>query len=127
MKAMQKKDLILIAVLLLVAGGFFGWQYLSNRHYTELYAVFRMDGEIVKTVDLSREQNQTFSLSNREQVVFEVRGNHVAFICSDCLDQICVNVGFIGRPGQAAACLPNGIVVYIQGQDPYGDNLDIII
>ena len=125
MKAMQKKDLILIAVLLVVAGGFFGWQYLSTRGQSELYAVFRLDGEIVKTVDLSHDQ--TFTLGNREAVVFEVRDNQVAFICSDCLDQICVNVGFISRPGQAAACLPNGIVMHIEGQDPQGDDLDIII
>lgn len=125
MKTVQKKDLWLIVGLLLVAGGFFLWQHLSTPHHSELYAVFRVDGEIIKTVDLN--VDQTFTLSNRDNVVFEIRNHQVAFICSDCLDQICVNVGFIGRPGQVAACLPNGVVMYVQGIDPEGEDLDLIL
>ena len=48
-----------------------------------------------------------FTFEQHRNIVFEVRDGRVAFIASDCPDQICVHTGFIGEPGQLAACLPN--------------------
>lgn len=36
---------------------------------------------------------------------------------SSCENKICVEAGKISRPNQWAACLPNGIIIYIEGHE----------
>jgi len=67
----------------------------------------------VLTLELT--ENRTISFSDLPQVRFIVHNGSIAFLESDCPDQICVNTGFIGTPGQSAACLPNRIVLAIEG------------
>jgi len=51
-----------------------------------------------------------------------VRGGSVGFVASDCPDKICVHTGFLSRPGQSAACLPNRVAIRVVRA--YGDALD---
>lgn len=44
---------------------------------------------------------------------------------SDCENRICVESGKISRPNQWAACLPNGIIIYIEGEEEK-ESLDAI-
>ncbi|MBQ0039100.1 MAG: NusG domain II-containing protein [Treponema sp.] len=44
---------------------------------------------------------------------------------SPCDNKICVESGKINGPNQWAACLPNGIIIYIEGKQK-DDELDII-
>lgn len=44
---------------------------------------------------------------------------------SDCENKICVESGKISSPNQWAACLPNGIIIYIEGKENNG-SLDAI-
>jgi hypothetical protein len=41
----------------------------------------------------------------------------ICFMEADCPDRVCVNTGWISRPGQVATCLPAGVVVKIIGTD----------
>lgn len=125
MKIINKKDIILISSILILAAVFFLWQHLATLNYSELYATIRLEGQIIKTVSLNYDTE--FSLDQRPNVRFQVENRQVAFIMADCPCQVCVNVGFISRVGQTAACLPNGLIMYIQGQHPYEETLDIII
>lgn len=71
--------------------------------------------QVVMTVNL--DEDSTFSVEGVPHIVFQVKDGRIAFIQSDCPDQICVRSGFIGTSGQSAACLPNGIAIRIQGSD----------
>lgn len=124
-KILTKNDFILIGSLLVLAAFFFGWQLFSNRNITEVYANIILNGEIVRTIDLNIEKEKEFYIEERPAVHFAVKNGLVAFICSDCNDQICVNVGFIGSVGQRAACLPNGLLLIVQGTTQ--PDVDIII
>ena len=44
---------------------------------------------------------------------------------SDCENRVCVESGKISRPNQWAACLPNGIILYIEGEEEK-ESLDAI-
>lgn len=47
----------------------------------------------------------------------EVRGGRVRVVESDCPQQICVNEGWIGYPGQVIACVPNKVIVTIESDE----------
>jgi hypothetical protein len=47
--------------------------------------------------------------------VIEVRDQRVRFTDSPCVGRHCVHSGWLSRSGQAAACLPNGVVVEVGG------------
>jgi hypothetical protein len=49
----------------------------------------------------------------------------ICFMEADCPDRVCVNTGWISRPGQVAACLPAGVVIKIIGTDD--DEVDIYL
>jgi hypothetical protein len=85
--------------------------YSGYRDYAEII----LDGQVVKRVSLV--EDYVFSLPERPGVVFEVRDGLIAFGASDCPNQICVNAGFIGRPGQMAVCMPHRLVLVVAGYD----------
>ena len=72
-----------------------------------------LDGIVVHTVDLTRDG--VFSLPEIPQIRFAVRDGKIAFDASDCPDKTCVRSGYINRPGQIAACLPNRVSVAVVG------------
>lgn len=51
------------------------------------------------------------------RVVIEVKDGGVRVVESSCLQKICVNTGRINRPGQNIICLPNKVLVTIEGKE----------
>ena len=130
-KLLSKKEVILIIVILVVGFSALGirqiWQgffsqgsYSSNRIFAEI--IF---GHGVQTIYL--DTDKIFYLPSVPNVLFEVRDEQIAFVKSDCPDQICVRTGFRSRPGQMAACLPNGLVLSVISDSPGDDELDIFV
>ena len=112
MKLAKKTDIIVIAAILLVAlAAWLGYNRLhrASGATCEIW----LDGELARVVDLGRDG--AFSLSQKPEVVFEVKEGRVAFVLSDCPDKVCVHSGFLGAPGQTAACLPNRLILKIAG------------
>ncbi len=48
----------------------------------------------------------------------EVRDGAIRVLASDCPQQICVNGGWIRRPRQVIACVPNKTLVTIESAEP---------
>jgi len=46
----------------------------------------------------------------------EISNNRVHVHSSDCKNQVCVLAGWIDKPGEWIACLPNNIFIVIEGQ-----------
>lgn len=66
----------------------------------------------------------TFQMDTQESVVVsgpigdtvvKIQGNHAWVESSPCENQTCVAAGAIARNGQWAACLPNNVLLIIQG------------
>ena len=119
----RRVDLIVIAILLLIAFSFWGVFQLLLRGHTEVQAHIIYQGNLMMIVDLDDEP-KTFSISEFPYIEFSLNQEGIAFIKSNCPDQICVNTGKIHQAGQFAACLPNEMILMIE---PDGeDSIDTI-
>ena len=121
-KLLTKRDAILIVFILAIGLSMLGvHQWRSGADTALITAEIRSD---YGTYTVRLDENRTFYIV--PNVIFEVRDGQIAFVKSDCPDQVCVRAGFIGRAGQMAACLPNGFVLTLLGVGDY-DELDIFV
>lgn len=128
MKYFKKTDLIIVAVLLFISAMiWFTYDYFTadKSAKAEIYYY----SKLVKTVDLNKGVEETFSISQNKDVVFHLsKDGRIQFEKSNCPDQVCIHAGKLGTVGQYAACLPNGIVLKIVPKKDYGnDNVDIVV
>ena len=122
-KFFRKIDIFVIAILLLIAFGLWGaFQLLFNGH-SQVQAHVIYQGNLMLVVDLE-EEPRTFSISEFPYIEFSLNQEGIAFIKSNCPDQVCVNTGKINQIGQFAACLPNEMILIIEPDG--GDGLDAI-
>ena len=49
--------------------------------------------------------------------ILEMGADKVRLVDSPCPDHICLAMGWIASPGEMIVCLPNKIVVRIEGED----------
>lgn len=127
MRFCRKRDIIIISFISLVC--------------LALYAVFNFSGttegavaeivdlnskEIIYSVNLSLAEDEIFSLSSYENVVFEIRNGKISFYDSDCPDGVCMKSGELSLSGSSAACIPNGLLLRITTEDGSGD-YDVIL
>ena len=118
-----KKDIAVLAVLLIAGLAALGVRALNSPEAAT--AQILLDGVAVKTVRL--DQDQIFEVPGRPQVQLEVSEGRCAFIRSDCPDHICVKSGFLGTPGESAACLPNRVALRIlPGDGEGGSGVDVV-
>lgn len=128
MKFFKKTDILIILSILFISLAIWG----INRIITEgspAVAEIYYKSQLVKTVDLNKGQDRTFSVSQNPNVVFHLyKDGSIRFEQSDCRDKICIRTGRLKTVGQIAACLPNKIIMKIvrsENHDP--DDFDIII
>ena len=75
------------------------------------YAEIRVDGELVKTVDLSVDQE--FTVNGKNTVT--VRDGAIAVTWADCPDHYCMKRGYC-TGGTDIVCLPNRMVISFVGE-----------
>lgn len=63
----------------------------------------------------------TYTTAGELPVTITVEDGEAWFETAACPDQICVRTGRLSRSGEAAACLPAGVVLRIEGE---ADNAD---
>ena len=116
LKLVRKADLIIIAVIIIVAGFLLLKNYNSKAE--KLTAEIIVDGRLYETVDLSsvNEQNR-YVLDTDPQVVIMAENGQIWFEKSDCPDKVCVKSGKLKHKGDTAVCLPAKTIVTILGSD----------
>jgi hypothetical protein len=87
------------------------WMFSAGRGAA---AEIRVDGAAVKRVSLA--EDAEFSIGWRPNVRFAVKNGAIAFTESDCPDKVCIQSGFLSKPGQSAACLPNRVSLRVSGE-----------
>ena len=110
---MKKLDALIYIVLLAVAAALFalwntgGTQALTAHIYAggELHEVVRLPDAVEIVVETPLGHN-----------IIAVEAGGVRMILADCRTQDCIRMGVITRPGQLIACLPNRIVVRLEGR-----------
>jgi len=82
-------------------------------------AVIQVDGKEYKTIPLSEHTGtDKFTIyTNHGYNTVTVRDQSIAITDADCPDQICVNEGFISKPGATTVCLPHKVMIEIRAFD----------
>ena len=132
---MTRADWILIACSLMIA--FFGifmtfmWDGWFVKADSVRHAVIRMDNSVVKTIELDdRRELVKVSLGDGNEVVLEIDDGRirVAPESGHCPLGHCIRTGWIHRFGQAIVCVPNKMVISIEGgSDVQSEALDGVV
>ncbi len=116
--------LVVLAVLLLAIGTaavFYG-NLGGGEHVT---ATITHRGETVDKVLLSAlNEKKTVTIDGTYHLTITLTEDGVCVTHSDCPTQDCLRTGTISRPGQSIVCLPEQVVVRLDGKS---DGPDIIL
>ncbi|HHU90649.1 MAG TPA: NusG domain II-containing protein [Clostridiaceae bacterium] len=116
-------DYIVFFVIVLVAV-LFGVSFFEN-HTDEKIAVISQNNIVIDRIELNKiSEPYLIDYSGNYPGTIEVNNGRIRFLHADCPDQVCVNTGWIDKPGQIAVCLPAGIIIKIEGSQT---DVDIIV
>jgi hypothetical protein len=113
-KIITKADIILFIILIIIGIGL-SWFSIAGS-VTGQKAVVTVDGKTYGSYSLARSQTITIK-QNGHTNKFSIKNGYVQMTYSDCKNQICVNKGKINQTSQSIVCLPNKVVITIQGGD----------
>lgn len=131
---MRKGDMWLVGILIAVAVVFvftrLGGDAGGNAHGDDTVqntATITIDGEIVKTIELTQAYEQ-FRIETRHGVnLLEVKDGAIRMLEADCPDKLCVWSGAISKVNETIVCLPHRLIVEIVQHTAEGVELDAIV
>lgn len=119
---MKKNDLILIAVILVFAlvsvAGIRIWQ--KNNTKSDAVAVVTVDGARYGAYPLSEDTTERIELADGTYNILVIKDGYADVTEASCPDQICVNHNRIRYSGESVVCLPNKLIVEIEGGEDNG-------
>ena len=115
---MKKRDIILIASILVVAIAFFLIVELTKEEGAGV--VVKVDG--VEVAEYSLSKSGTYPLNGGTNILVIEDG--CAYLSdANCPDKLCVHQGKISRTGEVITCLPNKLTVTVFGAE---ESVDLI-
>lgn len=81
------------------------------------YAQVVQNGTVLYTLPLNEPAELTLTASNGGRNTITVRDGRICVSHATCPDQVCVNQGWTDNPATPIVCLPNGLILRIQGGD----------
>lgn len=118
-KRMTKADTVLLAAFILTGLACFAALRLGLQKDGAAVRILS-DGELYGTYDLTEEQNIPIQKNGKAVNVLKISGHKAKMIKADCPDKLCVHQKAISRQGETIVCLPNKIVVEIEGTKDAG-------
>lgn len=113
---MSKQDWLILAVVLLLS--FFCWLAFSlGGSQNAASATIMQNGETITTVMLDHHEILTIE-GDLGTSTIEIAPNRIRMQEAPCPDHTCVKTGWIYHSGQIIACVPNRIIIRIQGDNP---------
>lgn len=128
---MKRGDLVLISVVLVAALIFLVPRWVEGNngndseknHKSPLVATITVDGQVYKTVELTKEEQIIEIKTDHGVNVLKVHDYGIEMMEADCPDQVCLSFGFIDKHNQSIVCLPNKVLVELEGSSG-GENQD---
>ena len=111
---MKKQDLLLIGVLFAAALLLLGILYVTQDAGDQ--AVVTVDGEEYGRYPLSEDAKIPIGNTN----TLEIKDGEAKMAEADCPDKLCMKMPAIHKNGETIICLPNKIVVTIEGKEKTG-------
>lgn len=104
-----------ITGIILAAAYFVTVPFMGDADST-LTAVVMQKAQVIKTIDLSSlREPLEFEVGGKYQNTIRAEPGRIRVIEATCPDDICVHTGWLTKAGQAAACLPNELLVKVEG------------
>ncbi|MBZ4665281.1 NusG domain II-containing protein [Mahella sp.] len=118
---MKKGDRILLLVIAVAVMVGYGVLYYRDNisDVKAAGAVIKIGDEIYREIPASRMQEDdifTVEIAGGGYNTIEVSAGRIRVKDADCTDRICVNTGWIDKPGEIIVCLPHKLTVQIMGQ-----------
>lgn len=118
-KYITKADIILFFVL--IAAGLAATAVLAiSGNSTGDKVVIESGGELYATYSLLEDRTIVVSATGSGENTVEIRDGEVAVTGGSCKNQVCVKHGAISHSGESIICLPNRLVVRIEGSGKGG-------
>lgn len=112
--------LVVLAVLLLGVGA--AWLAYGGENSGALTATVKHRGQVVARVELSSlMEEKTVSIDGAYHLTVTLDRTGAAVTDSDCPGQDCLHTGRITRAGQSIVCLPEQVIVTLEGKAPSPD------
>lgn len=109
---MKKKDLLIIALLILISFlGIFLF-YLTNYTENPLYVRVTQNGNVLGQYPIEKDLKKVFETELGSNTLI-IENKKARIIDADCPDQICVKTFAITNPGETIVCLPHKLIVEI--------------
>ena len=119
---MKKNDLILIAAILVLAlvsvAGIRIWQ--KNNTKSGAVAVVTVDGVRYGAYPLAEDITERIDLADGTYNILVIEDGYADVTEASCPDQICVNHNRIRYSGESIVCLPNKLIVEVEGGEDNG-------
>jgi len=116
-------DYIVFLVIVLVAALLAAAIYQNNAD--EKIAIISQNNIVLERIELNK-VSEPYSINYYGEYpgTIQVDNGKIRFLSAECPDQVCVNTGWIDKPGQIAVCLPAGVIIKIEGVQT---DVDIIV
>ena len=114
------KQRVLIAVAAAIfAAGIVGCLLLLFAPSDHNKVLIRRDGEVLYSLDLSKEKNRTFVIPyGGSSNTIEMRDGRILVMEAECPDKVCVRTGWLSSSAIPIVCLPNHLEIsFASGND----------
>lgn len=118
---MKKKDIILIAAVLVIALVSFAAIKMTQKDGKEVVVTVN-NKEVYKT---SINKDQTYKIPEESGTnIMQIKDGKVTMKKADCKDQICADHKPIEKSGETIVCLPHKVVIEIKSENGKEQELD---
>jgi len=111
-----KKDLLLIAVILVIAAAGFVIHYLYGLK-PAVWVEVTVDAEVVATLDITQDTTLAIQGFDNGTNHLVIRDGMTWIDEASCPDKVCIHQGRIQLSGQMIACRPNRVLVRIVSRE----------
>ena len=122
---MIKKADIVLFILILIFGLAVSWWSLTTNISGDK-AIVTVDGDLYGTYSLLEDQTIEVVQADGHTNYITIKDGTVSMAYSTCKNQVCVNAGAISETKDSIVCLPNKVMIEIQGSKPEGGGADVI-
>lgn len=112
LKSIKTKPLDLVIIFVLFVASF-STLFLLTSHTPGAEAQVRVNGKVIKTFDLKKNQTWTYRAADGDYNKIQVKNREIAVVAANCKDQIDVKRGFISKVGETIVCLPHQLVIEV--------------
>ena len=120
----KKADIVLFILILVFGIAVSIWSFTANAAGDR--AVVTVDGQVYGTYNLLEDQEIQVVQDDDHMNYITIKDGTVSMTFSTCKNQVCVNTGTISETMDSIVCLPNKVMIEIQGSKTEGGGIDVI-